>query len=62
MPVYIGNKWIYDEVTIEPEFMEMTKFNIVSGMEDEFFMVCEGEMLFKGTEVEYEEFKKTHVK
>lgn len=62
MPVYIGSKWIYDEVTIAPEFMEKTEFNIVSGMEDEFFMVCEGEMLFRGTEDEFEKFKKARQK
>ena len=62
MPVYIGNKWIYDEVTLPPEFMEKTKFEIVSGMEDEFFMVCEGDVLFMGTDEEYEEFRKSREK
>jgi RNA polymerase sigma factor (sigma-70 family) len=62
MPVYIGNQWIYDEVTIECEFIERMEYNIVSGMEDEFFMVCAGEMLFKGTEEEFVAFKKAHTK
>jgi hypothetical protein len=62
MPVYIGNRWVYDEVTIEPEFIERTEFNIASGIEDEFFMICEGEMLFKGTEEEFGEFKKMRKK
>ena len=59
MPIYVGNNWVYDEVTLQPEFIERSKFNIVSGMEDEFFMVSDGEMLFKGTDEEYEEFKKS---
>ncbi|MCL2774026.1 MAG: sigma-70 family RNA polymerase sigma factor [Oscillospiraceae bacterium] len=59
MPVYVGNTWIYDEVTIQPEYVERMKFDIVSGMENEFFMVCEGEMFFKGTEEEFGEFQKS---
>jgi hypothetical protein len=58
MPIYIGNKWIYDEMTLEPEYIARRKCDIVSGMENEFFMIDEQEMLFKGNDEEYEEFKK----
>jgi hypothetical protein len=59
MPIYVGNKWIYDEVTFEPEYMQRTKFDIVSGIEDEFFMLCEGDALFMGTNDEYDKFKES---
>jgi len=58
MPVYIGSKWIYDETTLEPDYIARRKYDIVSGMEDKFFMIDEQEMLYKGTDEEYEEFKK----
>jgi len=45
-------------MTLEPEYIARCKIDIVSGMEDEFFMIDEQEMLFKGNDAEYEEFKK----
>ena len=62
MPIYVGNKWIYDEMTIGEQFRARRKYNIVSGMEDEFFMHDEQEMVFFGTDSEYEEFQKTREK
>ena len=62
MPIYVGNKWIYDEVTLEPEFIERSKFDIVSGIEEEFFMVCKSDVLFMGTDEEYEKFIKIREK
>ena len=59
MPVYIGSKWIYDEMTLEPGYLARRKYDIVSGMQDEFFMIDEQEYVYRGTEEEYEEFKKT---
>jgi hypothetical protein len=62
MPIYVGNRWIYDEVTLPPEFVARKKYDLVSGIEDEFFMIEEQEMIFKGTDEEYEDFKKTRDK
>lgn len=59
MPVYVGNRWIYDEVTLPSKFIARKKYDLVSGIEDEFFMIEEQEMLFMGTDEEYEEFKKS---
>ncbi len=62
MPIYVGNRWIYDEVTLPANFIARKKYDLVSGIADEFFMIEEQEMVFKGTEQEYEEFKKTREK
>jgi hypothetical protein len=58
MPIYIGNKWVYDEMTIEPGYKASETYDIVSGIEDEFFMITTQDFLYMGTEEEYEEFKK----
>jgi len=59
MPVYIGNRWIYDEKTIEAGYKAQIKYDIVSGIENEFFVIFEQMFLYLGTEEEYEEFKKS---
>jgi hypothetical protein len=59
MPIYIGNRWIYDEMTLESGYKAQIKYDIVSGMENEFFMIYRQEFLYLGTEEEYEEFKKS---
>lgn len=61
MPIYIGNQWVYHETTLEPEFNARKRYRIISGMEDEFFMIEEQEMLFRGTAEEYEEFIKMYI-
>lgn len=58
MPIYIGNWWVYDEMTIESNYKAQIKYDIVSGMDNEFFMIYSQEFLYLGTEVEYEEFKR----
>ena len=57
MPVYIGNRWVYDEMTIEKEYTARCICDVLSGIENEFFITCEQEFLFSGTEKEYTEFK-----
>ena len=59
MPIYIGSRWIYDEMTLESGYKARRKYDIISGMENEFFMIDEQEFMYLGTEDEYEEFKKT---
>lgn len=59
MPIYIGNRWIYNEMTLESGYKAQVKYDIVSGMEEEFFMIYEQEYVYLGTEEEYEEFKKS---
>lgn len=59
MPVYLGNKWIYNEMTLEPGYKAQIKYDIASGMENEFFMVYCQEFVYLGTDEEYEEFKKS---
>jgi len=59
MPVYIGSRWVYDETTLEPGYRARKRYDVVSGMEDEFFMIDEQEFLYLGTEEEYEKFKKS---
>lgn len=59
MPVYIGCRWIYDEMTLEPGYKARMQYGVVSGMDNEFFMVNRQEFLYLGTEEEYEEFKKS---
>ncbi|MCL2519066.1 MAG: hypothetical protein FWF15_10935, partial [Oscillospiraceae bacterium] len=59
MPIYIGNHWIYDEMTLEEGYIARRKYDIVSGIENEFFLIDEQEFMYLGTEEEYEEFKKS---
>ena len=62
MPIYVGNRWIYDEVTLPEQFIARKKYDLVSGIEDDFFMIEEQEMLFLGTDEEYEAFQATREK
>ena len=59
MPVYIGNYWVYDEMTLEAGYKAQVKYDIACGLGNEFFMVYSQEFLYLGTEEEYEEFKKS---
>ena len=59
MPVYIGNWWVYDEMTLEAGYKAQIKYDIAAGMDNEFFMLYSQECLYLGTEEEYEEFKKS---
>jgi len=58
MPIYIGNNWIYDEMTIEAEYNARVKYDIVSGENNDFLMIDEQDFVYLGTEEEYKEFIK----
>ena len=62
MPIYIGNRWIYDEMTIEPEYIARMEYSIVSGTEDEFVLIINQEFVYKDTFENYEEFRKSFEK
>jgi RNA polymerase sigma-70 factor (ECF subfamily) len=59
MPIYVNNRWLYEETTLEPIFKATKEYNIVSGIEDEFFIIESQEFMYLGTEEEYEEYKKS---
>lgn len=59
MPIYIGNRWVYNEMTLESGYKARIQYHIVSGMENEFYVIYGQEFIYLGTEEEYEEFKKS---
>jgi RNA polymerase sigma factor, sigma-70 family len=59
MPVYIGNRWVYDELTLESEGYRARHIaTITDGIGSDFMYVMEQEFTYLGTEEEYEEFKR----
>ena len=57
-PLHIGMSWVYDEQTIEEPYTARFTRKIVSGGADRFVSVGEQEFLFRGTDEEYEQFKR----
>ena len=58
MPVYIGNRWVYDELTLESEGYRARHISTIpDGIGSDFMFVMEQEFTYLGTEEEYEEFK-----
>jgi RNA polymerase sigma-70 factor (ECF subfamily) len=57
MPIYVGCRWIYDEMTLENGYRARRKFDITYGTRENFFMIDEQEFLYLGTEEEYEDMK-----
>lgn len=58
MPIYAGMLWIYKEKTLEDEYINETKYEIINGENDIFTLINSQTFVFSGTEEDYEEFKK----
>ena len=60
MPVYIGNRWVYDELTLESEGYRARHIaTIPDGIGSDFMYVMEQEFTYLGTEEEYDKFKQS---
>ncbi|MBE6598296.1 MAG: sigma-70 family RNA polymerase sigma factor [Ruminococcaceae bacterium] len=58
MPVYIGNRWCYEEKNLTREgYIARRDYGIVSGMNDTFLMRDNQMFVYLGTEAEYEAWK-----
>lgn len=59
MPVHLGNRWSYEEKNLTREgYVARRDYGIVSGMNDSFLLRDNQMFVYKGTEEEYEEWKK----
>lgn len=60
MPLQIGNRWEYDEVSLTGENYRAKKIiDVKSGMANKYNIFETQEFWYLGTEEEYEEFKKS---
>jgi len=59
MPIHIGNRWVYEEVNLTREnYVAKREYKVLSGMNGRYLLGDSQIFTWRGTEAEYEEFKK----
>lgn len=60
MPIHIGNRWVYEEVNLTREnYVAKREYKVLSGMNGKYLLGDSQIFTWRGTEEEYEEFKKS---
>lgn len=58
MPVYIGNRWIYDELLLTAEnYIASREYRVMTGMHDRYFLMDNQLFTFQGDLAAYDAFK-----
>ena len=60
MPVYIGNRWIYDEMLLTAEnYIASREYRVMTGIHDRYFLMDNQLFTFKGDPAGYDAFKES---
>ena len=60
MPVYIGNRWIYDEMLLTAEnYIASREYRVMTGIHDRYFLMDNQLFTFKGDPAAYDAFKES---